>query len=399
MLTIVGGGSTGLITLSVLLEKGFNCKVYEATDRVGGILRDVSLQNSFYFSGCQYLNTNNDWFSSLPNQDLLRFNQNFASFTDLFGLDSISREFSGPVYDGHIPPLDIDVNLQNSAYDKIVGYPSLVKEGLLNWLMMLGINPRNFHTSSLKPLGVSRIQFRVHEEKVESLRSKNPSLSEYFGIPFANHGLEVPAVIPRFGFSRYFDDHFDVVYRESITKLAPVQIKYQSGSFILKSNKAPEIESRKILWSGNPNPIFRSLGMDALDSFNFKCQLICGEVKHWSQEPFYVQVFSKNSKVLRIFLYEMNGISRFTIEKVYGAESIEDTCKFAEEILFKLGLEVGLEPRGIWTQNRFNLLTINDNESLAELDHILQDTNLLSGAWGSYNRDSKISKITTSYLG
>ena len=151
MLTIVGGGSTGLITLSVLLEKGFNCKVYEATDRVGGILRDVSLQNSFYFSGCQYLNTNNDWFSSLPNQDLLRFNQNFASFTDLFGLDSISREFSGPVYDGHIPPLDIDVNLQNSAYDKIVGYPSLVKEGLLNWLMMLGINPRNFHRTVQVP--------------------------------------------------------------------------------------------------------------------------------------------------------------------------------------------------------------------------------------------------------
>ena len=80
----------------------------------------------------------------------------------------------------------------------------------------------------------------------------------------------------------------------------------------------------------------------------------------------------------------MNGISRFTIEKVYGAESIEDTCKFAEEILFKLGLEVGLEPRGIWTQNRFNLLTVNDNESLAKLDHILQDTNLLSGSWGSY---------------
>ena len=399
MLTIVGGGSTGLITLSVLLEKGLNCKVYEATDRIGGILRDVSSQNSNYFSGCQYLNTNNDWFSSLPNQDLTRFNQNYASFTDLFGMDSISREFSGPVYDGQIPPSVLDTNLQNSAHDKIIGYPSSVKEGLLNWLTMLGINPKNFHASSLKPLGVSRIQFRSHEEEVQRLRSKNPLLSEYFGIPFANHGLELPAVIPRYGFSRYFDDHFEVRYRDLIAKLTPVQVEYQSGSFMLKSKKAPEIESGKILWSGNPNPVFRSLGMDALDSFNFKCQLICGELTHWDQEPFYVQVFSKNSKILRIFLYEMNGIGRFTIEKAYGVESSEDACKFAQEILFKLGFQVGLEPRGIWTQNRFNLLTVNDYESLAKLDHVLQDTNLVSGSWRNYNRDSKIAHIIASYLG
>ena len=139
--------------------------------------------------------------------------------------------------------------------------------------------------------------------------------------------------------------------------------------------------------------------MDALNSFNFKCQLICGELKHWDQEPFYVQVFSKNSKVLRIFLYETNGIGRFTIEKAYGVESTENTCKFAEEILFKLGFEVGLEPRGTWTQNRFNLLTVNDYESLTKLDYILQDTNLLSGSWRNYNRDSKISNIIASYLG
>jgi hypothetical protein len=399
MLTIVGGGSTGLITLSVLAKKGLNCKVYEATDRIGGILRDVSSQNSHYFSGCQYLDTNNDWFDSLPDQDLLGFNQSYASFTDLFGMDSISREFSGPVYDGHVPPLGIDLDLQNSAHDKIMGYPSVVREGLLSWLTMLGVNPRYFHTSSLKPLGASRIHFRSHEEKVKSLRAENHLFSEYFGIPFANHGIMLPAVIPRFGYSRYFDDHFGVKYRESIAKLTPVQIKYESGAFILKSNKAPEIESEKILWSGNPNPIFRALGMDALDSFNFKCQLICGEVKHWDQEPFYVQVFSKNSKVLRIFLYEMNGISRFTIEKAYGVESIENTCQFAEEILFKLGLNVGLEPRGIWTQNRFNLLTVNDYESITKLDNILQDTNLLSGSWRNYNRNSKISSITASVLG
>jgi hypothetical protein len=168
---------------------------------------------------------------------------------------------------------------------------------------------------------------------------------------------------------------------------------------VLKSKKAPEIESEKILWSGNPNPIFRSLGMDVLDSFNFKCQLICGEVKHWNNEPFYVQVFSKNTKVLRIYLYELNGIGRFTIEKAYGVESIENTCQVAEEILLKLGLAVGLEPRGIWVQNRFHLLTINDYESLAKLDHILQDTNLISGSWRNYNRDSKISSIVASYLG
>lgn len=398
MLSIVGAGSTGLITLSVILENNLECKVYEATDRIGGVLRDINQQKSFYFSGCQYLSTNNFWFSSLPNQGLLHFNQNYASFTDLFGSESISREFSGPVCDNNLFPLEIRMNLQSSIYEKLLGYPSLVKEGLLNWLTMLGINPRNFHTASLKPLGISRVHFRSQDEKVNTLRGKDPMLAEYLGIPFANHGLDLPVVIPKFGFSSYFDNHVYDKYESSIIKSSTVQIKFQSGSFTLKSNKFTHIESQKILWSGNPNPIFRSLDMNPLDSFNFKCQLICGEVTNWDDEPFYVQVYSRRSKVFRIYLYKLDGVSRFTLEKAYGDETIESACIFAEEILGKLNLQIKLEPRGIWKQNRFNLFTLKDYKSLTDLDSFLQDTNLISGAWLEYNRDSKVSKIITSYF-
>jgi hypothetical protein len=396
MLTIVGGGSTGLFTLSAMLKEGSECKVYEATDGIGGILRDVRWQNSHYFSGCQYLSPNNGWFNSLPNQDLLSFNQSYASFTDLFGPESISKEFSGPVYDGSLQPLDTNINFQNSIYDKICGYPSPVKEGLLNWMTSLGISPRTFHALSLKPLGVSRVHFRSHDERVKGWREKDPFLSEYFGIPYVNHGPKMPVAIPNSGFSRYFDDDFYNQYRESIIKKSAIKIKFDSGTFILKSDKTPEIDSEKILWSGNPNPVLRALGIKALDSFNFKCQLICGEIRNWDGDPFYVQVYSKNSKVLRIYLYKLNGVSRFTIERAYGMESIESTCEFVVDILSKLNLQVNLEPKGIWKQSRYNLLTINDYQSLTNLEYFLQDTNLVSGAWQEYDRNSKISKIVAS---
>ena len=398
MLTIVGGGSTGLITLSVILEKNLKGKVYEATNQIGGVLRDVKWENSYYFSGCQYLSTDNIWFKSMPDQDLLSFNQNYASFTDLFGPDSISRNFSGPVCDDNLDSLNFEIKLQNSIYDKIMSYPSLVREGLLNWLTMLGINPRNFHTASLKPLGVSRVHFRSQDEKVDSWRGKEPLLAEYFGIPFANHGLEIPAVVPRYGFSSYFDNHFYSKYSESIAKNSPVKIEFHSGSFKLTSNKSHGIDSENILWSGNPNPIFRSLGIAPLESFNFKCQLICGEVTNWDDEPFYVQVYSRKSKVFRIYLYKVNGLSRFTIERASGPESIESACYFAKEILSKLDLQVKLVPRGIWKQNRFNLFTLKDYEALTSLEYFLKDTNLISGSWQENNRSSKISKIIASYV-
>ena len=232
---------------------------------------------------------------------------------------------------------------------------------------MLGVNPRNFHTASLKPLGVSRVHFRSQDEKVDIWRKREPLLAEYFGIPFANHGLELPAVVPRYGFSSYFDNHFESKYSESITKNSPAKIKFQAVSFELTSNKSDEIESKNILWSGNPNPIFRSLGIAPLESFNFKCQLICGEVTNWNDEPFYVQVYSRKSKVFRIYLYKLNGVCRFTIERAYGPESIENSCDFAEEILSKLDLQVNLVPRGIWKQNRFNLFTLKDYEALTSL--------------------------------
>jgi hypothetical protein len=398
MLTIVGGGFTGLTTLAVMLDRGVDTKVYEATDSVGGVLRDVISQTSSYFAGCQYLSTNDDWLNLSSNNEFLQFNQSFASYTDLFGKESISREFSGPVYDGKLNFQNVPVDLEHSIYSKLSGYPSPVQEGLLDWLIKLDVDPWNFHTTSLKSLGVSRVHIRAHDDEIESLRAKDPQLSDYFGIPFTNHGSEIPAVIPRFGFSRYFDETFVPKYRDSIFTRTSMKISYKSGSFELKSNKALEIVSERILWTGNPNPIFRSLGMEALDSFNFKCQLICGEVKNWNGEPFYVQVYSKNSKVLRIYLYELNGVGRFTVEKAYGSESIESTCGFVEQVLNKLEIKVRLEPRGIWTQNRYNLFTLRDYESIVNLDLFLPNTNLLSGSWLKYGRDSKIAGIVANYF-
>lgn len=384
--------------MSVILEKNLRCKVYEATNRIGGVLRDVEWENSYYFSGCQYLSTDNVWFKSIPGEDLLSFNQTYASYTDLFGAESISRNFSGPVCDDELISADFEIDLQNSVFDKLMGYPSLVKEGLLNWLTMLGVNPRNFHAASLKPLGASRVHFRSQDEKVDSWRKKEPLLAEYFGIPFVNHGLEMPAVIPRYGFSNYFDNSFYSKYISSITKDSPVKIKFHSGIFKLTSNKSEEIDSKNILWAGNPNPIFRALGNSPLESFNFKCQLICGEVTNWDDEPFYVQVYSRKSKVLRIYLYKLNGVSKFTIERVFGPESVEDSCVFAEEILGKLNFQVKFVPRGSWKQNRFNLFTLKDYHSLTNLEHFLKDTNLISSAWQDNNRSSKISKIVNSYV-
>ena len=119
---------------------------------------------------------------------------------------------------------------------------------------------------------------------------------------------------------------------------------------------------------------------------------------NWNDGPFYVQVYSRKSKVFRIYLYKLNGVCRFTIERAYGPESIESSCDFAEEILSKLDLQVKLVPRGIWKQNRFNLLTLKDYEALTSLDHFLKDTNLISGAWRENNRSSKISTIVASYV-
>ena len=57
-IVIVGGGIVGFISANYLLNLGLkDISVYETNKNFGGILKDQIIDNEFYFTSCQYLNT------------------------------------------------------------------------------------------------------------------------------------------------------------------------------------------------------------------------------------------------------------------------------------------------------------------------------------------------------
>jgi hypothetical protein len=130
-----------------------------------------------------------------------------------------------------------------------------------------------------------------------------------------------------------------------------------------------------------------------LDSHNLKCKILVGEINIPIDKPFYIQVYSKKSNILRIYLYKIKDKSCFTIEKIEDEEPTDDTIKFARKLLELFGIIALLDLKTEKKQNRYILLTLNDYKSLKNLNQILSGTNLIPAGWHLFGRDSKISFV------
>jgi hypothetical protein len=171
-----------------------------------------------------------------------------------------------------------------------------------------------------------------------------------------------------------------------------VKIEASETGFRLRGNKSLQPYD-KIIWTGNPNPILRCLNLPKLDSHNLKCKILVGEINIPIDKPFYIQVFSKKSNILRIYLYKIKDKSCFTIEKIEDEEPSDDTIKFAKDMLELFGIIAFLDLKTEKKQNRYILHTLDDYKSLKVLNQILSSTNLIPAGWHLYGRDSKVGYI------
>ena len=111
--------------------------------------------------------------------------------------------------------------------------------------------------------------------------------------------------------------------------------------------------------------------------------------------PHYIQVYSKNSNIVRIFIYQINGISKVTIE-CFNEENSNDEIIFNAEKILKcsnINLKINIETLDCFFQKRYFLTTIKDQKIFNEFYVNTKNSNLINGQWDTYGRDQKIFKI------
>ena len=388
---IVGAGSVGISAKYILNNHQLVSTLYEAKTTIGGILRDITVEENNFFAGCQYFSNKGIFSELLPKTGLKSFNYSFGSYTDIFGEISVSTEFVGPTLRKKIDlitPRNVNF-LDISIEEKLKEYPAFIKFGLQNWLARIGINSRKMHQSSLVGLAAGRIYLPNQIKEVEVIRRLEPSASNFYALLYVNHTQDETFSIPSEGFNVYLDSNVLPEIIKDLNTNVSLKIEKSGTGFRLQGNKYLKSYD-KIIWTGNPNPIFRCLNLPKLDSHNLKCKLIVGEINISMDQPFYVQVFSRQSNILRIYLYKIKDKSYFTIEKVDDEEASNDTVNFAKKVLESFGIDTPLDLKAEKRQNRYMLYTLDDHIRLKNLNQILADTNLIPAGWHLYGRDNKV---------
>jgi hypothetical protein len=390
-IAVIGAGSVGISVKYFLNRKQIDSTLYEATNNIGGILRDITVEGMNFFAGCQYFSNKEIAYEFMPKTGLKSFVYAYGSYTDIFDEISVSTEFVGPTMKKQIElntPRDVN-SLDISVEEKLKEYPPFIGFALQNWLAGIGINSSQMHQSSLLGLGAIRVYLPNQIEDVQIMRRDRPSASNFYGLLYSNYSQDDTFSVPFDGFNSYLDSNvLPEIIKDTDTNVS-LKIEINKTGFRLRGNKALKPYD-KIIWTGNPNPILKCLNLPKLDSHNLKCKILVGEINIPVDKPFYIQVFSKKSNILRIYLYKIKNKSCFTIEKIEDLEPPDDTVKFAIDILESFGIIALLDLKTEKKQNRYVLHTLDDYKSLKALNQILSSTNLIPAGWHLYGRDSKV---------
>lgn len=390
-IVVVGGGITGLIVKSYLKNK--NVKLYEASKHLGGILKDYKDSNNVFFSSCQYFDADSHWLKKLKlTDDFYRFDHTYGSYTDIFGNKTVSKNFAGPVYSGSLSSKLINQHNVNSINDRLKIYPSEISLPLKKWLIKIGVNIKSAHHSSIEGFQANRIYCKEIHKDIKKLKKSSAIADDIYGLPRRNINLnKIYSLLPSSGFNNFFTN-LEKKFKDQIFLKAPCKLVLEGNKAYIKNNNkmiCPKI----LIWTANPTPLFREIFNVKLDSSKFHTDVLYGFLNKKVDKPFYIQVFSSHSNILRIFVYNINGIGCFTIEKAHDLVDNKIILDHAQVIMsnflsHKISKLIN-HARGV----RYFIYSIKDYELINKFYKNNHITNLIFTNFLYYGRNKKVFSI------
>jgi len=388
---ISGAGITGIFAALHCRRRRISCEIHESRSVAGGILRDWLVDDEWYFRNCQYLTPGTNWFHLLPQSQILTFPHTYGSFTDLWGEACAFPGFAGPVYSLKSLPGELRETPAKSLSDRLNIYPEPIAQSLIEWVKRFGICPDKIHSSGAFGFQISRI-FPIHFEKnIHSLKSKNKTADELYGLPRAFFGLgPALAALPQDGFTKYFSE----IEKKLLEEKIPLKLKSTiKADFLFQpsDSESGKHAAPAVVWTGNPTPLIRQAVNHSLDAPCFKMRnIVMKWDNHQFPKPFYIQVFSKYYSITRIFVY----FNKATIECFDDDTKVLDVVSSSLEILQPfLGKIEKPEEANEFSEKRHFLCSIKDYMYLEQFVDKTQNPTLIPSPWHLYGRDSKIQKV------
>jgi len=397
-ISIIGGGITGCIVALVALRKGYTVSLYEKDERLGGIMKDIWINNDCFFNNCHYLENDNAWlknFKPILSESLYDFNHIYSSITDFSENVIIQNNFAQPVFNIKFNKNEFNNIRAKSVLNRIRSYPFSISNKLQKWSSNFGPIDK-LHIAGINSMQIGRIMIKKDNDIVFKHKKIDKNIDDLLGLPYDKLYPKHPKIlssIPHFGYDAFFSNIYSILIKNGCKLFFSENIncKYKNKNLSFFNSSKEEILADKFIWTGNPTKIINSTNTKKLSPNLTKMLTIVGSIsKYNNKHPIYHQIFSLKNSIFRVFIYKIKSI-KFTIEafdKQLSEKQIYEDIKYIFELLSINQYKIS----GIYKQNRYNYLTINDYNLLKDFK---TDKKLMNNHWHLYSRDDKIEYITS----
>lgn len=420
-ITVIGGGITGCVISSYLADKGFRVDLHEASNKLGGVLKDIYLNKSWYYNDCHYLEQESEWLHELiteTNVQVLEFIHKYGSYTHSESEELISKSFAGPVFSYFMTQDELErltrkaslISQESNLDKRIACYPDKIYHFLMKWLStQLGIDPKELSHFSSVALQISRIYLKDDESRILDLKRQNKFIDKLIGIPRTYiYSDSLKAVLPRRGFDDLFKCFYELLMKKKVNVnlssfIRPVSYSKDNGKFVFVNQDSDLVKSDLIVWAASPIPIFKIIS-NYLSRKNEKRNSyltryytyifeFLPESEYFLDIPFYIQIFSLSHLIRRVYIY-----TKPNKKYIVSVESFKEIDNFeilniVDSILRKFQYFGSLELIGVAKSHKKIILGLNEIKLLEENQEMLQNSNIIDGGWHLYGRESRISYV------
>jgi hypothetical protein len=176
---------------------------------------------------------------------------------------------------------------------------------------------------------------------------------------------------------------------------SPVKPEQESGSLRLRS-RTENINTDAIVWTANPQPLIRRLSGVRLDTPPVAMKLLVGDLRQGIHlpisTPYYWQIFEKASCVVRLYVYELDGVLRFSAETFDNVDN-DTAWNDLQRVMELCGLGNGHDLTSVLKQSRYVNYSSTEVEAFENLTPIMLDQGLIPGGWQHFGREEKVSSI------
>jgi hypothetical protein len=399
---VVGGGFSGCFAAQWLVARGHQVALHEASGALGGVMRDHVTPSGPFAASCHYLNVDAFWFpavADMPGEPLMLFDHHYGAWTDLGGPCRASSTFAQPDFGGPCPPFEPkDPPAWTTLEERIQDYPPPVRDALRKW-MTRAVDPTLLHASAAEPLQVGRVGYLEDHEGVSRARAASRLADRVLGVPRNRRSPPLPpeqAAIPLRGYSPWFD-----AWAFRLTGLgvrvrtrAPVRLQHPGGPGAPPPLHLPDDERPDaIVWCANPTPLSRLLLPDPLRTPPLPIRMVHLRIDRApAPEPWYWQVFSLHSPILRGYWYPLDG-PRLSLECMQDDTPVDAIVKDLHTMLRTWGRDVEVQAVHESRTVRYALLEAQDPGRLAALRDAARPLAIVVAGHEHYGRNARLQAL------